>query len=413
MTIAQIVERLRYWGWRGAVDFAKGKVRDRMRRLAFVANAMAHPMRPKRGVTIVGHISSRNSISKVLRDLIVALKDAGVPFQTFDLDGTGEVANAEVASALTPRKGFRALRYSHVFEMFDGVFPALPGVRRHRIAFWEFDTGLFEAVQQLKSARSLIAMSDFNAEVFRKEASKGVRVSKLLYPFLRLDSSDLPSAVEMRQRFGIPTQAFVVFFNFDFGSSFSRKNPDGALRAFAEAFRSVPDAFLVFKTMQSKSHPDKLASLMQLAGELGVANRFVCVNNYLSTRELYGLTAACDCYLSLHRGEGFGLGIAEAMSLGKPAVVTDYSSTTEFCDSSNSIPVPYRLTDVPKEMHDLPAYRFVRHWAEPDIHAAAAALRRLYDDRPFCAELGERAARSVSEQFSSEKFKESINRLMG
>jgi len=413
MRVYEIIERLRFWGVKGVLSFIKGRIARIRMQLGLVGNAVVHPMRPSRGVTVIGHLSSGNSISKVLRDLTLALQDAGVPFQTFNLDSVATAQNSEVDKILTARRDFRALRYSHVFEMFDGVFPALPGIRRHRIAFWEFDTGLFEAYQQLKSARSLIAMSDFNDEVFRSNAPKDTKVSKLLYPFLHLPCRDLPPVSEIRRRFGIDESAFVVFFNFDFGSSFSRKNPDGALRAFAEAFRDVREAFLVFKTMQSKRYPDKLESLRILAQELGVADRFVCVNDYLSTRDLYGLTAACDCYLSLHRGEGFGLGVAEAMSLGKAAVVTDYSSTTEFCNAANSIPVPYRLVDVPSEMRDHPNYRFVRHWAEPDLHAAAVALRKLYDDRDFCRQLGAAASRSLKDHFSLCKFKNSVNQVLG
>ena len=82
----------------------------------------------------------------------------------------------------------------------------------------------------------------------------------------------------------------------------------------------------------------------------------------------------------MHRGEGFGLGIAEAMSLGKPAVVTDYSSTTEFCNSNNSIPIPCKAVAVNRNQIDHPCYLAVKEWFEPDINAAANALSKLQKD---------------------------------
>ena len=140
----------------------------------------------------------------------------------------------------------------------------------------------------------------------------------------------------------------------------------------------------------------------------GIDDRFMTINSYIPTADLYGLTNACDVYISLHRGEGFGLGIAEAMSLGKPVIVTDYSSTTEFCNKGNAILVPYKVVSVPQNATFHPNYLFVKKWAEPDICAAAKGLKRLYDEPEYREQLGKKAKTTIEEYFSLGNFKDSV-----
>ena len=254
-------------------------------------------------------------------------------------------------------------------------------------------------------------MSDFNAEVFRRILPARISVQKMLYPFM-FPPKTMPSPKAIRHQYSIRPDDFVVFFNFSYGSSFHRKNPNGAMLAFARAFGNTPNAKLLFKTNDSAAHEREHLHLKALAKELGIEQRFTTIDNYLPTSDIYGLTAACDVYLSLHRGEGFGLGVAEAMSLGKPVVVTDYSSTTEFCKSDNAILVPYHIVDVPRGACDNPCYARVKTWAEPDIDAAAAALRDLYDHPEKRQQLGESARQFITDYFSVESFKRSINKFL-
>ena len=136
------------------------------------------------------------------------------------------------------------------------------------------------------------------------------------------------------------------------------------------------------------------------------------IDNYIPQHDIYGLTEACDVYLSLHRGEGFGLGIAEAMSLAKPVVVTDYSSTTEFCNISNSIPVPCTIVKVPDDMHDHPCYHAVKEWAEPNIDAAAKSLVKLYESQDLRRSIGAAAQTFMRDHFSLANFKRSIEEFL-
>ncbi len=134
--------------------------------------------------------------------------------------------------------------------------------------------------------------------------------------------------------------------------------------------------------------------------------RVVFFDDYLTQRDVLNLTNACDVYLSLHRAEGFGLGIAEAMSLGKSVIVTDYSSTTEFCNAANSIPVGYKIVKMDESDNKL--YSAAEKWAEPDVDEAAQALSRLYADPKLRAALGTAARESILAQYSVSNFRESV-----
>lgn len=407
-----ISSKIATWGIRGVVDYLLRLIRNARLRHYFLSNARKFPMTPQRGITIIAGMSSQASLSKTIRDILTALKRLGIPYQTFNLDVHGcTIPSDDINGLLTPRNDFKILKYDHVLEMFSSPLPREIPIKRSRIVFWEFDSGLLEYYPALENDDEMIGMSNFNVEVFKRLLPNTTPVRKLLYPFL-FDIGNVPDLDTMRKKYKIPAESFVVFFNFDFGSSFNRKNPDGALRAFAKALKGVPGTYLIFKTKGAKSHPKEFNELLNLASELGVAEQVRTINDYIPQRDLYGLTNACDIYLSLHRGEGFGLGIAEAMSLGKAVVVTDYSAPAEFCNCKNSIPVHCRLVDVPASMHDHACYLHVKRWAEPDLDAAATAIRKLYDSPMLREELGHKAKSFIQEHFSDENFRKSINAFL-
>ena len=349
------------------------------------------------------------STSKVLRDFAHSIKDAGIPFQVLDTDPRCQGPQEDIEGILTSKDKFDIRKYDHVVEMLTSIVPDIDGVSKSRIAFWEFADGFQEGCRDLIQSRHIIAMSDFCAEFFRRELPQEIKVTKLLYPF-RFKLDDLPSVDEIRTKYGIVPNDFMVFFNFDYGSGFGRKNPDGAMRAFAKAFCKSDNTKLVFKTMGAKSHPNRVEFLHALAKELDIESQFIEIESYVPERELYGLTNACDVYISLHRGEGFGITLAEAMVLGKPVVCTDWSSTTEFCNTDCAMPVSYKM--VRPSNIDNPSYRGVTKWADADINAAAIALKQLKGDPVLRHEIGERARVSIKNQFAIYNFKESVEAFL-
>lgn len=409
--IKSYIKKVQTWGLRGVWNFFIGKIEQRRLRSFFLSNANKYPLTPcDYGITIVAPFHANYSLSKVMRDFVFSLHKAGIPYQTFDTSKKSEIVDNDINPLLTPRKDFQILKYSNLVELFNGPVPRELGLKKSHIVFWEFESGLVETFPRLKSEDLVIAMSDFNLETFRKQLPNSTPVKKILYPF-QFDVADIPSRDDVREHYGIGKDDFVVFFNFDYGSSYFRKNPEGAMRAFAEAFSDVKDARLVFKTNHVSEHQTKRAQLVALAKELSIYDRFISIDEYIPRRDVYGLSNCCDLYLSLHRGEGFGLGVAEAMSMGKAVVVTDYSSTKEFCNIDNSLPVSYSMINLNRADWDHPCYLWVSSCADPDIHEAAVAMRKCYDNPAFRKELGAKARSFIYSYFSVDNFRKSMEQF--
>ncbi len=408
--VKECVRKVRFWGFTGVCNYFLGLFKASSTRRFFLNNAkMEIALEP--GVTVVAPFLEKLSLSKAMRDLVFCIHDAGIPIQALSTSAKSQVASSEIEPLLTSKRNFRILKYPLAIELFAGKIPPEIPIRRAHVVFWEFESGLLEAFPALQSVDTMLAMSDFNAAYFRRILPPTVKVFKLLYPF-RFSPPSLPSPSQTRRRFGIKENDFAVFFNFDYGSSFFRKNPDGAMQAFAKAFRDTPDAKLVFKTNRAKDFPKAHAALRDLADSLGIADRFISIDDYLPREDIYAITAACDVYLSLHRGEGFGLGIAEAMSLGKPAIVTDYGGSTEFCTPETAFLVPYAKIALKRGQVDNPCYHDVAFCADPDIEAAAATMRKCYESRDICRDMGTRAQHFMESHFSPKRFSESMTSLM-
>ena len=400
-----IMQKLRIWGLKGAVDYIVARISAHRKAQIFKKNAHKYPFaNPQMGITVVGALSDQGSLNKTLRDFCFSLKDAGIPFQTYDL-GSNQIPTEDISPILTRREDFRVARYTNLVEMISSPVPDGIVKKRSRIVFWEFESGLLEGYPVLMERQGdVVGMSDFNFNYY-KDVFRGKRnIYKILYP-LRVSTKGVLSIENARLRFNIPLNAFVVFYNFSYKSGLDRKNPEGAIKAFAKALSKKQNAMLVLKTAAASEYPNRVASLHTLVRELNISDKVHFVDEYMSQQDVFNLTNACDVYLSLHRAEGFGLGIAEAMSLGKPVVVTNYSSPTEFCNDSNSILVGYDLAPVRTENK---LYNSVEQWAEPSVDKAADALLRLYADSDLSERLGGAARESILRQYSIDNFKKSI-----
>jgi glycosyltransferase involved in cell wall biosynthesis len=193
-----------------------------------------------------------------------------------------------------------------------------------------------------------------------------------------------------RAELGVP-EGFCFLFAFDHHSVFERKNPLAVIRAFRGAFPEPGPARLLIRTINAESHPEDHQRLLdEAAGDPAIR----IADGYLSPAEKDTLTALCDCYVSLHRSEGFGFTMAEAMYLGKPVIATGYSGNLDFMDAENSLLVEHELVPIGEGAAPYPATGV---WAEPDVGHAAACMRRVFDDRTFAAELGRRAAQSIQQ----------------
>ncbi len=213
----------------------------------------------------------------------------------------------------------------------------------------------------------------------------------------------MPLAVEptlalpgSRADLGLPDATFLFLFFFDFRSYLSRKNPWAVIRAFAQAFsRSDPRVGLVIKT---NGMEESLPAYQEFTrSPLLDDPRIILIDRVLDDREIKSLVNHCDCFVSLHRAEGFGRGLAEAMFMGKPVIATGYSGNLDFMNPANSCLVDYRL--IPVGEHEYP-FGSGQYWAEPDIGMAADWMRTLASDPALATEIGLAGAATIRRQHS-------------
>ena len=214
----------------------------------------------------------------------------------------------------------------------------------------------------------------------------------------------------LRARLGLPSEKFLFLTLFDLNSYAERKNPRAVIAAFRLAFsasasersggfptadiaaRSAPA--LVIKVQNVAGNEADFAALRASVADLPGT---ILLTETLSRADIYALEAACDCFVSLHRSEGFGLAVAEAMYLGKPVISTDWSATSEFVNASNGCPVRAPLITLDRNHGP---YAKGSTWADPDPAHAAEHMRRLFADPALCARLGAAARTTIESRFS-------------
>jgi len=198
-----------------------------------------------------------------------------------------------------------------------------------------------------------------------------------------------------RGAFGLPDGQFLFLTMYDTHSLKERKNPYGAIHAFKRAFspknRSVG---LVVKVNNPKSNPGDLEWIRQQTA--GYSNIYL-ITEILGRQQVDLLINSTDCFVSLHRAEGFGLVLAEAMYLGKPVIGTNWSGNTDFMNEGNSCPVNYNLVQVG---HDIGPYQAHQQWAEPDLNHAAAYMRKLVRDPAWRAEIAHNGKHTIHAEYS-------------
>ncbi len=229
------------------------------------------------------------------------------------------------------------------------------------------------------------------------------RVRVVPYP---VACGETPVAPRDRAALGLPADAVVTLVAFNLASSFERKNPLGAIAAHQAAFGTRPDRVLLLRVGNPAHFPGDFERLQQAAAPLP--------NVRLDTRtlpreEAQAIMAVCDIVLSLHRSEGFGLVPAEAMMWGKPVVATAWSGTEDFLDASCSIPVPARLVPATDPRGVFAAAGAT--WAEPNLAAAAAALRRLAEDPGERRRLGAAARQAAPVRLGPAALAEAVRGL--
>jgi glycosyltransferase involved in cell wall biosynthesis len=202
-----------------------------------------------------------------------------------------------------------------------------------------------------------------------------------------------------REHFGINPQAFVFISMFDTHSIAQRKNPFGSILAFQRAFTAADlNAQLVIKVNNADD-----ANIKVLRDCIGEYQNILVLDQHFDRPHIDSLINCSDCYVSLHHAEGFGLGPAEAMALGKVALLTDWSGNTEYMTTDNCVPIRYTLKKLGK---DYGPYAAHQHWAVADIQHAADEMKDLAHNPARVAAIGEYARQTIASEFSAQAIGE-------
>jgi glycosyltransferase involved in cell wall biosynthesis len=258
--------------------------------------------------------------------------------------------------------------------------------------FWELEEFPQAWLPALDQVDEIMVSSRFVELSLRRVTGKPI--TRVPLPVLIGHDSGL-----QRHHFGLNEQDYIFFCSFDFNSTVARKNPLAVIKAFCKAFPNGDEKVsLLIKSFNG--HRD-IMLLMQLASEAACDRRIVLRDDLLERADLQALHRCVDVHVSLHRSEGFGLGMAEAMCMGKPVIATAYSGNMEYMTDNNSCLVNYDLIPVRGDEYH---HGQGQHWADPDPVHAAQYMRALYLDRTLGARLGMRASLDMALGFSVNAF---------
>jgi glycosyltransferase involved in cell wall biosynthesis/SAM-dependent methyltransferase len=338
------------------------------------------------GVNVAGYLNSELGVGEVARQAIRALDNAGIPVLPVGIAAPQSRQGHAFTHRGTSQRGYPINLICVNADMLPSFAagigePFFAG--RHSIGWWWWEASEFPErwLGSFAHVDELWAGSRFVAEAL--EVVSPVPVIQMPLP---VSVAGAPRADPAR--FGLPAAAFSFLFSFDYSSVLERKNPLGAIDAFLRAFPQAGEAIFVLKSINAGFHPVDHERVRELAA----GHRHVhLIDGYLEPADKDRLLASCDGYVSLHRSEGFGITMAEAMFLGKPVVATGYSGNVDFMTAENSYLVDYALAPIGPGAEPYPPGGV---WADPDLDHAAALMREVYEDRE---EARRRAARGYAD----------------
>jgi glycosyltransferase involved in cell wall biosynthesis len=366
-----------------------------------LAQKLARP-----GVNVIGHFCYPSGLRVSVQSMVRGLDAADVQTMLRDVrtkpmdeprhaDFSGLECHDITLIHVQPRPLF-----DRAYELAD-LAERQP--RTYRIAYWywEFDEIPAAWLKQARHVDEVWAATEFVAGALRARLSVPVHT---LFPGVEIVSFESRN----KRYFGLKDEHFTFLFAFHMMSVMERKNPLGLIRAFKQAFQPNEPVQLVLKISAGTHYPLCLEQLRRAT----VGANIKIIDEFYSPGDILALMECCDAYVSLHRSEGLGLTMAEAMLLGKPVIATNYSGNLDFMDNDNSLLVPCKITTLKRA---IPPYGAGLRWAQPSEEHAVRFMRRLYENPAWARELGARAQasarRGMSIEVAGARMRERIEKI--
>ncbi len=353
----------------------------------------------KNDICVVGHPYAPIGMGEHVRSVFRALKKAGTVAQVVDIYGMysdpdisfrkdieenisgnlSEGINLFCINGDEVEGSFKHLKNRGIGKGYNIIYPA-----------WELEKYPEEWAKYLNLFDEIWAPSEFIKKAIEDSVSKPV-----IHMPLACEITD--KTLTTRRHFGVPESSYAFLFAFDFLSYMERKNPTAVIKAFLELCERQPDQdmVLVIKTNNGSKEKKKLAELEKLIEP--IKHQVILIDRTLSDADMKALIYLCDCFVSLHRSEGFGRGLTEAMRLGKPVIATSYSGNMDFCSDDTCVLVDYNLVDL--EPGDYPFWEG-QVWADPSISHAVDQMEKLVLNPELGYEYGKKARIEMMSHYS-------------
>lgn len=337
------------------------------------------------GINLIGDIKAETGLGQSMRILADIFEDNEIPFCIKQVNAPGNLQRIEnkwdskMQTDVTYGMNLIHINPSVWGENYNKFPPDMLNYR-YNIAYWAWELEEFpkEWMACIDTVDEIWTPSEFVSRSIRAKTDKPV----VTVPYtIKIDRSVLYD----RKYFSLPENKFLFIIMYDFMSVSERKNPWGGIEAYKKAFGNKNESVgLIIKV----NHLPNEKELYRLKKELQhFPNIYYITKNY-ARKEVESLVAVADVLVSLHRSEGFGLQMAEAMYLGTPVIATNWSATTEFMSKESACLVDYELIALAK---NIGPYKRGSYWADADISQAADYMRRLYSDREFYQKVREKA----------------------
>ena len=343
------------------------------------------------GIDVLGFFTAEHGVGEAARVLTSTLQSAGVTVSTidytdtqsrrehlFDCDNVSRnkvlmtAINADHLNAAKDRLGVEFFTDRYVIGQW----------------FWELEEAASWFGPAFAHVDELWAPTRFIETMLRKHAPARVQVRYVPLPVV---TPQIDVGLT-RSRFGLD-ERYMFLFAFDFMSVMKRKNPLGLIEAFSSAFAEGEGPMLVIKAINGDK---RLPERNMLRDAVRKRSDIVLIDEYFTKVETSTLTSLADCYVSLHRSEGLGLTISEAITLGRPVIATGYSGNLDFLSDTNSFIVPGVRTQVGEGAE---GYSPEAMWMEPNVTEAARYMRYVYENQAEAAKKGLRAQEEILSAF--------------
>ena len=384
------------------VVIRKEEMSSKPEKLTEINELLSTPTTPQKlGINIAGFVKGELGIGEGVRATLRAIETTNIPFVINNIISTPHRNSDQTYQSFTQEN-------PHPINLFQvnanevKTFLKKPTVRqyftnKYNIGFWAWELPKFppEWITAFTPFHEIWTYSNYCAESISMVSS--IPVIKMM------PSISLPIPKISRKELGLPTDKFIFLFIFDFFSRLERKNPLATITALKKAFgNSNPDVFLLIKSSNSQKFPrDK----SRLINTIGNSPNIKHIDGYLSKEKINALLYHCNCYVSLHRAEGFGLTMAEAMFYGKPVIATGYSSNTEFMNVGNSFLVEYEKVAI---ADNYGPYKQGDIWANPNIEHCANLMKYVFNNSDQVQKIGLKAAEDIKLLLSPETMGKKI-----